>query len=89
MSDTYTIPVACTNCDYSGTLEIQKGVEFTVGKFRLYSHQSCPTCGCNTLIKRSVSDRNWLGDDSPRFSMMIDRTEHLQNSNETRLSTKG
>ena len=71
MSETYTIQVTCSNCDYLGDVDIPRGTEF-----KNYNNASvvCPTCGCSTLRKatydslfndrRKFSDRKfWLNDE--------------------------
>jgi hypothetical protein len=44
MSETYVIPVTCSNCDYDGSLELQYGVPHWDG-------MECPNCGCKTASK--------------------------------------
>jgi len=39
----YSIQVKCSNCGYSGTVEILKGVRV--------EDERCPICGCRTLHK--------------------------------------
>lgn len=48
MSDTYSIDLVCSNCNYSGLVEIQKGKTVESALITL----NCPTCGCSTLRKR-------------------------------------
>lgn len=42
--DTYTVGVACTNCEYTGPFTLPKGVQFGRG-------HECPGCGCRTLTR--------------------------------------
>lgn len=60
MEDTYSIPVACNNCDYSGTKTLLKGTPFNT--FGVTHNSVCPTCGCNTLTKSASAklDRPYM-----------------------------
>lgn len=40
-TDHYYANVSCSNCNYSGGLNIKKGTKIT--------EESCPNCGCKTL----------------------------------------
>lgn len=42
-NDRYKLDVACTNCEYSGTVDIKRG--------SLLTQRACPSCGCATLRK--------------------------------------
>lgn len=44
---TYQVQVTCINCDWSGSIELTRGHEFS-----RYS-SSCKGCGCSTLIRKS------------------------------------
>jgi hypothetical protein len=46
----YAIQVACTNCDYTGSVTLSKGLPF---RGRGFVHATCPYCGCRTLAKQS------------------------------------
>jgi len=43
--DTYTLTVACGNCDFTGNIQIQKGSQVT--------ETLCPKCQCLTLLKHA------------------------------------
>lgn len=47
----YSIDAECSNCSFSGKIEIKKGilVEDSLPRTK------CPTCGCKTLGKKVVS----------------------------------
>lgn len=42
-NETYKVHCKCTNCDYNGKTEIEKGMKV--------EESECPTCGCKTLNK--------------------------------------
>lgn len=44
---TYLVKAVCTNCDWSGNIELTRGHEF------LSYCTSCPGCGCARLMRRS------------------------------------
>lgn len=41
---TYEVNASCSNCGYTGTIEVQKGQEVP-------RRETCPNCGCDTLSK--------------------------------------
>jgi hypothetical protein len=41
---TYTVHVACTNCDHWGSIDLPHGEPFG-------SKRTCPRCGCDTLAR--------------------------------------
>lgn len=43
--DTYLAPARCTNCTWSGTLEIERGRRFD-------AVNKCPHCACNGTLVR-------------------------------------
>ena len=43
VEDTYTVSVACTNCDWSSVVQMPKG--WVVGS------QPCPSCSCYKVEK--------------------------------------
>lgn len=45
---TYTVKALCTNCDWSGTIELTRGREFS-------NSRSCPGCGCSFTLARRRS----------------------------------
>lgn len=45
-TDTYTVNVECSNCDYVGTAELPKGKPFNEAI-------ECPNCGCISARKQS------------------------------------
>jgi hypothetical protein len=47
---TYTISCICSNCDFSGSVELKCGQLATS-----VSEQECPNCGCKTLRKANKS----------------------------------
>jgi hypothetical protein len=62
-NNVYTLNVVCSNCEYSGTCEIPRGV--------LVGNAECSNCGCSTLALGIASDvlesaearriLNWMG----------------------------
>lgn len=62
--DTYSLPVACINCDWQGDITLKKGEEFNILTIKFGSSNNCPHCGCNTLTKRHTP--KW---DSDKFYM--------------------
>lgn len=46
-AESYTVNASCTNCGWSGTVEMAQGRTFS--GWGMESRESCPRCGCRTL----------------------------------------
>lgn len=52
----YYVPVACSNCEWSGWLRSSKGHEVSYSIWL-----SCPNCACSTTLKRDYSRKVSMG----------------------------